>query len=115
MTSKPIEKFHLIHLRCSRCNRFHNNTRDLDTVIVVNTLYPNNPLKNRVIQHLSQGVWRHLSTLYYSEYYMHLAGTQNERVNIMEALGLDTPTDTVSIPGSMPPLESFSLDSSSWE
>ena len=84
-------------------------------VVVVNTLYPNDPLGNRVIQHLSQGVQRHLNTSYYSEYYIHLAETQNERVNVMETLELDTPTDTVSIPGSMPPLESFSLDSSSWE
>ena len=84
-------------------------------VVVVNTLYPNDPLENRVIQHLSQGVWRHLNTSYYSEYYMHLAGTQNERVNMMETLELDMPTDTVSIPGSMLPLESFSLDSSSWK
>ena len=84
-------------------------------VVVVNTLYPNDPLENRVIQHLSQGVQGCLNTSYYSEYYMHLAGTQNERVNMMKTLELDTPTDTVSILGSMLPLESFSLDSSSWE
>ena len=71
--------------------------------------------KIRVIQRLSQGVRRRLNTSYYSEYYMRLAGTQIERVNMMETLELDTPTDTVSIPGSMLPLESFSLDSSSWE
>ena len=78
-------------------------------------MYPNDPLENRVIQHLSQGVQRCLNTTYYSEYYIHLAGTQNERVNVMETLELDMLTDTVSIPGSMPPLESFSLDSSSWK
>ena len=78
-------------------------------------MYPNDPLENRVIQHLSKGVQRCLNTTYYSEYDTHLAGTQNERVNMMETLELDTPTDTVSIPGSMPPLESCSLDSSSWE
>ena len=78
-------------------------------------MYPNNPLENRVIQHLSQGVWRCLNTSYYSESYTHLAETQNERVNVMETLELDTTTDTVSIPGSMLPLESFSLDLSSWE
>ena len=78
-------------------------------------MYPNDPLENRVIQHLSQGVWRCLNTSYYSEYYTHLAETQNERVNVMETLELDTMTDTVSIPGCMPPLESLSLDSSSWE
>ena len=46
---------------------------------------------------------------------MHLVETQNERVNMMETLELDMPTDTVSIPESMPPLESFLLDSSYWE
>ena len=68
-----------------------------------------------VIQHLSQGVQRHLNTLYYPGYYTGLAKTQNERVNMMETLELDTPTDTVSIPESMPPLESFSLDLSCWD
>ena len=84
-------------------------------VVVVNTLYPKDPLENRVIQHLSQGVWRCLNTTYYSEYYTHIAGTQNERVSMMETLELDVLTDTVSIPGSMMPLDSFSLDLSSWE
>ena len=84
-------------------------------IVVVNTLYPNDPLENRVVQHLSQGVQRCLNTTYYSEYYTCLAGTQNERVNMMETLELDMPTDIVSIPGSIPPLESFSLNSSSWE
>ena len=50
-------------------------------------MYPNDPLENRVIQHLSQGVQGHLNTTYYSEYYMCLAETQNERVNMMETFG----------------------------
>ena len=58
---------------------------------------------------------RHLDTPYYSEYYTCLVETQNERVNMMETLELDMPTDTVSIPESMTPLESFSLDSSCWD
>ena len=33
----------------------------------------------------------------------------------METLELDTPSDTVSIPESMPPLETLSLDSLHWE
>ena len=110
MTGKPREKLHLIHLRCRCCNRFYYNTRNLGTVVVVNTLYPNDPLANRVIQCLSQEVQnssgliqaptvteqlRHLNTPYYSEYYTHLIETQNERVNMMETLELDTLTDTV--------------------
>ena len=130
MTSKPREKLHLIHLRCRHCNRFHYNTCNLGRVVVINTLYPNDPLKNRAIQCLSQGVQnsngliqaptvieclRHLNTPYYSEYYTRLVETQNERVNMMETLELDMPTDTVSISESMPSLESFLLDSSCWE
>ena len=83
-----------------------------------------------VIQCLSQGVQnssgliqaptvieqlRCLNTSYYSEYYTHLVETQNEIVNMMETLELDTLTDTVSIPESMSPLQSFLLDLSSWE
>ena len=99
-------------------------------VVVINTLYLNGPLENRKIQHLSLGVQnsnrliqapaafeclRHLNTPYYSEYYTGLVETQNERVNMMETLELDTLSDTVSIPESMPLLENFSLHSSYWE
>ena len=97
MTGKPREKLHLIHLRCSHCNCFHYNTHNLGTVVVVNTLYPNDPLENRVIQHLSQGVQTHLNTSYYSEYYTHLAETQNKRVNMMETLELDMLTDMLTV------------------
>ena len=34
---------------------------------------------------------------------------------MMETLELDTPSDTVSIQESMPPLETLSLDSLYWE
>ena len=95
-------------------------------IVVISTLYPNDPLENRGVQHLSQGArnpsglihsstafecLRHLNTPYYSEYYTHLVETQNERVNIMETLELDMPSDTVSIPESMPRWENLSLDS----
>ena len=33
----------------------------------------------------------------------------------METLELDTPSDTVSIPESMPPLEGISTNSQDWE
>ena len=99
-------------------------------MVVINTVYPSDPLENREVQHLSLGVGnpnrliqapaafeclRHLNTPCYSEYYTQLVETQNERVNMMETLELDTPSDTVSIPENMPSLEDFSLDSSSWE
>ena len=98
-------------------------------IVVITTLYPNNPLENREVKHLLQGArnprglvqaptafecLKHLNTPYYSEYYTCLVGTQNERVNMMETLELDTPNDMVSIPESMPSLENLSLDSLNW-
>ena len=120
MTAKPREKLHLIHLRCMHCNCYHNNTHNLGTVAVISTLYQNNPLGNGAVQHLSQGgmafdCLRQLNTPFYSEYYTHFAEAQNARVNMMETLELDMPSDTVSIPESMPPLENLSLDSLYWE
>ena len=35
--------------------------------------------------------------------------------NGMEALELDTPSETASVPGSMPPLEDMSVNSQSWQ
>ena len=35
--------------------------------------------------------------------------------NGMEALELDTPSETVSVPESLPPLEGISINSQSWE
>ena len=84
MTGKPREKLHLIHLRCKHCNHYHYITLNLGTVVVINTLYPNDPLEDREVQHLSQGEQnpdgliqapaafehlRHLNTPCYSEYY----------------------------------------------
>ena len=89
-------------------------------IAVISTLYPNDPLENREVQCLSQGgmaldhFWW-LNTPFYSEYYTCFAEAQNERVNMMETLELDTPSDTVGIPESMPPLENLSLDSWYWE
>ena len=60
--------------------------------MVISTLYPNDPLEKREVQHLSKGVrnprgliealtafecLRRLNTPYYSEYYTHLVETQN--------------------------------------
>ena len=120
MTGKSREKLHLIHLRCKSCNCYHYNTCNLGTVAVISTLYPNDPFENREVQHLSQGGMafdrlRQLNTPFYSEYYTCFAEAQNARVNIMETLELDMPSDTVSIPESMPPLENLSFDSLYWE
>ena len=120
MTGKPRQKLHLIHLRCKCCNRYHYNTHNLGTVVVISTLYPNDTLENREVWHLSQGGMafdnlRQLNTPCHSESYTRFAEAQNARVNMMETLELDTSSDTVSIPESMPSLENLSLDSLYWE
>ena len=89
-------------------------------IVVMSTVYPNDPLENREVQHLSQGGMafdhlRQLNTPFYSEYYTRFAEAQNERINMMENLELNTPSDTVRLPESMPPLETLSLDSLHWE
>ena len=45
MTGKPRERLHVVHLRCWRCNRYHYNTCNLGTVVIITTLYPNDPLE----------------------------------------------------------------------
>ena len=57
---------------------------------------------------------RLLNTPSYSLYTQQLEQFQ-EKENGMETLELDTPSDTVSIPENMPPLESISTNSQDWE
>ena len=129
MTGKPRERLHVVHLRCQQCNHYHYNTRNLGMVVIITTLYPNDPLEERVTQRLSSGArtpygltyaptvseqLRLLNTSSYSLYTQQLEQFQ-ERENGMETLELDTPSETVSIPGSMPPLESISMNSQDWE
>ena len=55
MTGKPRERLHIVHLRFQRCNRYHYNTCNLGMVVVITTLYPNDPLEERVVQRLLVG------------------------------------------------------------
>ena len=86
-------------------------------------------MEERVVQRLSLGAripyglsyaptiseqLRLLSTPSYSLYTQQLERSQ-ESENGMETLELDTPSDTVSTPGSMPPLEGMSTNSQDWE
>ena len=124
MTDKPRERLHVIHLRCQHCNH-HYNTCNLGMVVTITTLYLNDPLEHRTIQHWSPELrsplgltqvptvferLRRLNTPRYS-YYTQQLQLLNERENGMETLELDTPSDMVSIPESMPPLEDLSLNS----
>ena len=80
MTGKPREKYHVVYLRCWRCGWHHFNTHQIQ-IIPINA--PPNPWYAQPVEY-SQA----------SE-------------NGMEALELDTPTETVSVPENLPPLESL--------
>ena len=80
MMGKPKEKYHVVYLRCWQCGRHHFNTRQT-RIIPINA--PPNPWYAQPVEY-SQA----------SE-------------NGMEALELDTPTETVSVLENLPPLESL--------
>ena len=44
MTGKPCEKLHVIHLRCQWCFRYHYNTHNQATTVVLHGTYPDDPL-----------------------------------------------------------------------
>ena len=129
MTGKPREMLHVVHLRCQQCNHYHYNTCNLGMVVIITTLYLNDPLEERVVQRLSIGArtpfglryapttseqLRLLNTTNYSLDTQQLEQSQ-ENENGMETLELDTPSETVSILESMPPLEGMSANSQDWE
>ena len=80
MTGKPREKYHIVYLRCWQCDRHHFNTRQIQ-IIPINA--PPSP-------------W-YVQPLEYSQ----------ASENGMEALELDTPTETASVPENLPPSESL--------
>ena len=83
MTGKPREKYHIVYLRCWKCGHYHFNTNQI-WIIPVNA--PPSP-------------W-YAQPLEYSQ----------ASENGMEALELDTPTETVSVLESLPPSEGLAAD-----
>ena len=83
MTGKLREKYHIAYLKCWQCGHHHFNTH-LIWIILVDR--PTN-------------LW-YVQPLEYSQ----------ASENGMEALELDTPTETVSVPENLPPSESMSID-----
>ena len=88
MTGKPREKFHVIYLRCWQCGCHHYNTR------LIRFKPVNTPTSSWYAQPLE-----------YSQ----------ASKNGMEALELDTRTETASVPESLPPLEDMSADLQVWQ
>ena len=117
MTGKPREKLHVINLRCPLCQEYHYNTRNQ---VIITTLRPNDPLEDRIVRSLSTAglpygynlaptFAERLRLLNTSRY----ARNNNEQLedNGMEALELDTPSDTssetVTEPEGLPSIESL--------
>ena len=75
MTGKPRERLHVVHLRCQRCNCYHYNTCNLGMVVVITTLYPNDPLEEQVTQRLSSGARTPYGLIY--------ASTISERLRLL--------------------------------
>ena len=88
MTGKPREKLHVVYLRCWRCGHHHYNTHT-EWLKPINT-----PMNLWYAQPLEQS---------------------QASENGMEALELDMPSETVSIPESLPPLEGMLINSQSWQ
>ena len=76
MTGKPREKYHIVYLKCWRCGCHHFNTHLIQIVPV----------------DMPTNLW-YAQPLEYSQ----------ASENGMEALELDTPIETVSIPENSPP------------
>ena len=115
MTGKPRERLQVVHLRCQWCFRHHYNTRNQETIVVVHSTYPDNPMQVLHIFRISNIGGRYplglpVSTIefnrlrrptnqYYSQYL--------ERT--FTAGGILHGTMAANIPSSMPSLEDISL------
>ena len=50
MTRKPREKLQVVHLRCQWCFRYHYNTRNQGTIVIVHRMYPDAGKSEQVIR-----------------------------------------------------------------
>ena len=115
MRRKPCEKLHVVHLRCQWCFRYHYNTHNQGTIVVVHSTYHDDPMQVPHIFHMSNvggryplGVpvspaefdgLRRPTNQYYSQY---LGRT-------FTVGGVFHDTVAASITSSMPSLEDISL------
>ena len=115
MTGKPHEKLQVVHLRCQWCFRYHYNTRNQGTIVIVHSTCPDDPMQVLCIFHVANIGGRYplglpVSTVkfnrlrrptsqYYSQYL--------ERT--FTAGGILHDTMAANILSSMPSLEDISL------
>ena len=123
MTGKPREKFHTIHLQCLKCGRYHYNTRNQITVLVITRLYPNDPLEDHVERRIAarRRVPYGLNSIpalreSYRLFSAPLSLNNNDQLedNNMEGLEPETPSTTSGVPSSLPPLETMSVETPDW-
>ena len=53
MTGKPHERLHIVHLRCQWCFRYHYNTCNQGTIVVVHSIYHDDPMQAPHVFHMS--------------------------------------------------------------
>ena len=106
MNGKPCEKLQVVHLRCSRCYRYHYNTRNQGTIVVVHHVYCNDPMQApRVFQMSNIGGRSPLGFPTTIAEFNSLRRPTNQYYS----QGAHYNSMTTSIPSSMPSLEDISL------
>ena len=115
MTRKSHEKLHVIHLRCQWCFRYHYNTCNQGTIMVVHSTYHDDPMQVPHIFCMFNVGTRYplgspISTVEFdrlgrptNQYYSQYLG------RTFTAGGVFHDTMATNIPSSMPSLEDISL------
>ena len=115
MTGKPGKRLHVIHLHCQWCFRYHYNTRNQGTIVVVHGMYPDDPMQVPYIFGMSNVGGRYplgLPTpatefdslrMPTNQYYSQYSG------RTFTVGGIFHDTMATNIPSSMPSLEDISL------
>ena len=115
MTGKPHQRLQVVHLRYQWCFRNHYNTHNQGTIVIVHSMYPDDPMEVPCIFHISNIGGRYplglpVSTVkfnrlsrptnqYYSQY---LGRTFTARGRLYDTIA-------ANILSSMPSLEDISL------
>ena len=115
MTGKPREKLQVVHSRCQWCFRYHYNTHNQGTILIVHSTWPDDPMQVPCIFHMSNIGGRYplglpVSTVEFNrlrrptnQYYSQYLG------RTFTVGGIFHDTMAASIPSSMPSLEDISL------
>ena len=115
MTGKPHEKLQVVHLRCQWYFRYHYNTHNQGTIVIVHSMYHDDPVQVPCTFHMSNIGGRYplglpISTAEFNrlrrptnQYYSQYLG------RTFTVGGILHDTMATDIPSSMPSLEDISL------